>query len=427
MAKIGILIFSKKISRRESAKRQFFDALPYVGLRHIISEIDLSQHSIDFCDASNLNDYDYALYSLISPLDQKNIIYNLRWIKNRSKVKVIVGGAGLTNIRLISNLIDIAVFGRAEGQINDIISDKMLPNVWRKEDDPHISKKYEYRQALYLLPQESNVGCPNKCHFCQYSYTHKLFKKTDRYDSESNLLYSGSEDDFRHLKITDGRHHISAIDGVSEYSRKRVNKLILNKDITKKMREINDNEINTRQSLKLYTICGYPWEYPGREYLTELEDVFRKGDAAKKRNNVNVFLLFTPFSPEPLTPMQRMKPDLKTNWRDELTKKRPYILYDGNNTKVYIHQYILTNYALLERVLINRGWEKHRELFDKLLFTPKFQKLRVNEKMWNLNHQKMLNDSIFGVIKEDQELATDFLIPVFDFKQIEKDFLNHER
>lgn len=379
MKKVGILVFSDKIQERGTRKNTFFDAFEYLGLRHIISEIDRKKYTIDFCSEKTLNDFDFVLCSITSLYDIYNLCSCPGVLKRKSTL--IIGGQGVSNVRAYKEYFDIAVFGRAEGQINDILAGESLPNVLRMKDDPNIERQYEYRQAKYLVNGENNVGCPNKCRFCFYSWTHHQFRPSSSYESAIGI--AGQEDDIRNIKIGDGRHYVTAIDGVSEESRKRVAKPIKNQEIKDKIAEIYEKDMKKRVSLKIFVICGYPWESVDSHYLDELRQVFAESDKPTSRFPIFVHLLFTPFSPEPLTPMEIDQPNFDIDWRRFLLTGQ---LYDSASLKVFIMPYILSPYRLFERVYLNRATESESGLM-KVLTNSKFRKQKSWQKMrWLSEH-----------------------------------------
>ena len=68
---------------------------------------------------------------------------------------VVAGGAGCVNICSIYDFIDMAVFGRAEGQAHQIIDKQSAPNIWTKQDDPNIENIINLNTIWFLnLPSK---------------------------------------------------------------------------------------------------------------------------------------------------------------------------------------------------------------------------------------------------------------------------------
>jgi len=275
MARVGILVFSKMVKCRSSRKNLFFDSFKYLGINAVIKEIDRKKHSVKFISSAELAEVDFALVPLHSYRDAMNLIQNLKGIP-RNGTKIILGGQGLLNVRSYLKYFDLAVFGRAEGQINEILEGSRPSNVLDLSKDPKLEKSYTYRQTQHLVEGERNVGCRHKCCFCFYSWTHKLFIKVNKYNS---TVYDTSvEDNFKALDITKPGHFITAIDGFSEASRFKVNKRIKNSDISKKIAEIRAKNIKKKIFIKVFSICGYPWESPTTHYLDEFKEALAEGD-----------------------------------------------------------------------------------------------------------------------------------------------------
>jgi len=390
MAKIGILVMTHKVQERGTRKESFYDSFEWLGMQAIQKEIDRKKNQVKYISVSQIDDYDFVLVSVTSLYDVFNLINEM---PKKRKAEVIIGGQGVVNVKSYTPYFDKAVFGRAEGQINDILDGEKPSNILDINEDPDVEGRYEYRQPQYLIDGENNVGCPYKCRFCQYSWTHKCLRKTGNFQSAIGDFKHLQEDDLRHLKVEDGRYYVSAIDGVSEESRFKVNKKIYNEDIIKKIKEIYSKEFTKRVSLKLFVICGYPWERYNGDYLNELKEVFRKADEPKSKFKIQMHLLFTPFSPEPLTPMETERPILNVDWRKELTKN--YKLYFSDTLEVYIMRYINTPYRLFERIFMNRASIEDGWLLENVLKNKKFRKMKSWKKMlWlenNIDMEKFIN------------------------------------
>jgi len=278
MARIGILVFSKLVKCRATRKNVYFDSFKYLGINAVIKELDKKKHKVRFISSAELAQVDFALVPLHSYRDAMNLIKNLKGIP-RNGTKIILGGQGLLNVRSYLPYFDLAVFGRAEGQINKILEGDRPDNVLDTDLDPGLEKKYTYRQPQNLVDGETNVGCRNKCLFCFYSWTHKLLIPVDKYNS---TVYDNSvEDDIRALDIQKPGHFITAIDGFSEASRFKVNKMIKNSHIVDKLSEIRSKNFKKTIFIKIFSICGYPWESPSPQYLDELKEALAEADRSK--------------------------------------------------------------------------------------------------------------------------------------------------
>jgi len=369
---VGVLLLSE-ITQRQNGKRPF-DNMLYTGLKIVLDELE---EEYEVCGGKDINKYGYVLVSLTSVMDVENLMYTLSSYA-KGKAIIVVGGAGCINIRSYKDLIDIAVFGRAEGQINGIINGIEYDNVWRQSTDPDVEGEYIIRQATKLTEQESSIGCPRKCAFCQYTWTRKSMG--GRYHHGGDI--SSEEDDFEKIRFTKPGHYTTAFDGLSEATRKRVNKhWCKEEDIKKKFKEIyTNNRIDKAVCIKLFQIIGYPWETK----QTLFEDIRentktwgRVGRGNKQNKRIVVMYLFTPFSPEPLTPMQYEKANIVDNWREYLGGGSCYKIYDDNNINVFTLPQINSGFTLAKRVMVNRATNGNAEIIRKIILNKKLKALKA--------------------------------------------------
>jgi len=387
--KIAALILDTPNSNRRAARKsQHFEGFSYTGFRRIIRDVE-KKYPVFFCSLSDLNKYDYALLSLHSSKDVETFIYNFHTFKpNKNKCKIILGGSGVTNIKLFKDYIDIVCFGRGENQILDILNHKELSNVWYKDTDPNLSQIYHIRQAQEIIEDEApTVGCLQKCAFCLYSYTHKPFnynKLTSYQSAKDRLAPASVEDDFRHLKVKDGRNYTTALDGFSELTRKVINKPITDEDILTKIEDIYKQGIRKDMHVKIYMIAGFPWE----TWNTTIRDInhfvslLKSADRSRQQMKLRFFLQVTPFMPEPLTPMQYMKPSLDVNWRNLSLYYRKSKIYEGNNLEAIIYPYIPAQLNILKRMYVNRATEADLANYKKLIFSKKINSVKADTAMY---------------------------------------------
>lgn len=387
MARIGILVFSKLVKCRATRKNVYFDSFKYLGINAVAKEIDRKKHSVRFISSNQLSEVDFALVPLHSYRDSMNLIKNVKGIP-KNGTKIIVGGQGLLNVRSYLKYFDLAVFGRAEGQINEILEGARPSNVLDLKKDPTLEKSYIYRQPQNLVKGERNVGCRNKCSFCFYSWTHKLLIPVDKYNS--TIYDSSVEDDIKALDIREPGHYITAIDGFSEASRFKVNKMIKNSDIVNKLSEIRARNIKKKIFIKIFSICGYPWEKPSSHYLDEFKETLAEADRAKGSTEIILIIHSTPFSPEPLTPMEDCTVNFTDHWRYFFTKKERMI-YKSLKMQVYSSVYIDSRASLVERMVVHRAGEEGSEILEKYFMNKRFQHLKDYQRMLYLKDAGILD------------------------------------
>lgn len=400
-ARVGVLNLYK-FNDRYNTKDTPANKMLNIGLNAIIKELD---EPFEYCDIKNINDYAFILISLTSVMDIENLIYTFEKFgpKDR-KAKVIVGGFGVCNIRLIIPYIDIACFGRGEGQINDIIAGKRFNNVWRKEDDPLLQNKYEVRQTQYLVKGEYGVGCRNNCKYCQYTNVRLPINKDSKYNP--GKFISSIESDWKALDVYKAGRYTSAWDGWSEDTRRRVCKPITDQMIINKLIDIGNRNITGGINIKIFQIVGYPWETKESVMndINNWNSIFQYIDNNIK-NRLVLSFLNTPFGPEPLTPMQYEPANINISWQNVLTKNT---LFAGEHLMANIIPTISGAFTLLKRIFIHRSEVNDLELFKRIVFSSKLKQLNDECKIKYLLKYKIINKKMFGKV---QSAGFDFLVP----------------
>jgi len=387
MAKIGILVDPAKLKERANAKC-YFDNFAYMGLHAVIDEATKGGHEIEYIAPHKIDECDFVFVSLISAWD---ILSLIRRVPKKRKAKVVIGGQGLVNPCSYLEHFDIGVFGRAEGQINDILDGARPSNVLDTKMDPQADGHYEYRQAQWLVGEEKNVGCLRKCYFCGYSWTHKRFRPDKNYQSAGDSIYSGIEDTLLELELKSNTTHITGLDGYSEKSRMAAGKRISNKQVEDKLVSLIDQSAElgwNRLSLKLYMIHAYPWETLNDTYTAELRSVFAAVDKRLKRGKGLIFLKTTPFCPEPMTPMAWLKPDFRDEWRRMLHDN--YLVYEGEHVIVRIHEAIDSAAELALMVFFRRAGVEMSPVAE-MMARPEFFRLRARERLAALRLRGVLS------------------------------------
>ena len=338
-------------------------AVDSYGARVIRNEMRMPY---DIATIDKVGAYDYACFSLTSVVEIENALHDIaRHGLTKRGCQIVLGGMGCLNIWPLYDIADIAVFGRAEGQINDILAGAQLDNVWRKEDDPDMDGEYPIRQAERLLPGEDGIGCPNKCAYCQYTHVRKWIKResggyTARGLDQSQIY----EDDWNRIIFRPGRNQ-TAWDGWSEATRKRVHKPITDEIIIRKLRALREVNYPKTCNLKIYQIVGYPWETPDslRRDLSSTYDILREADGP---SGGRIFIMFciTPFSPEPYTPLANERVAFH-DWRGvinawESPTGRARQIYKGANIEAMILPQIPGILTLQRRIALNNATRANR-------------------------------------------------------------------
>jgi len=380
--RIAILILDN-LTVRATHKKQYFDSFQFLGLKVIKDVIEANDMEVEYCSMANIDDFDVVLVSLIGVLDAYNLVYTFAKHGKKAKdvkPKVIVGGAGITNVKTIAEYGDYFVFGRGEKSIvpilQDILREQELPsNVW-KTSRKLVKVDFAQTAALYKFYNESKIqevmlGCPFKCRFCFYTFTRKYLNNSGKY-VDSKFWKGAYEETFRDLDIKDAAIHVSAIDGYSERLRKAFIKPVDEKLIEEKFVEFSKRKIVPRISLKLYQICGFPSET--EDDRQEFFSLLRKIDEKCEPGRMILMVVNTPFNAMPLTPAQYEAVDVLTNWREYfkgLATGEGWI-FKGNFLELYTHFNIPSSLTLLKYMIICRGGFDDAKLVRKLVLDKKF-------------------------------------------------------
>jgi len=364
---------------RPNTKRKSFDSFGFLGLHIVMEDIKKDGHEIEYCTLATVKDYDFALFSITAPEDITTFLKAIKLGEyKKGNCFVVAGGAGCINICSIYDFIDMAVFGRAEGQSLKIIGKQKSENIWVKKEDPNLENSYIVRQVNSLHDDENGCcGCRNKCFFCQYTWTRKLVGKNY---SAGRDGYTINEEDFKSLCIDKPGRYTTGIDGLSFETRKRVNKgFVTDELIREKFEKAIANGHEKAIMLKLFGIVGYPWEtvQTAREDAKKFGELFDGINEKYSKGRLMAAMHLTPFSPEPLTPMEHVPVNVKTNWR-RCFGGRSYPLINNDRINIFIGPYTTTSPTLSRRVLINRCKLSERDKIFKIV-TSKLDGVSGNE------------------------------------------------
>jgi hypothetical protein len=185
-----------------------------------------------------------------------------------------------------------------------------------------------------------------------------------------------------------------------------VGKPISDELIIEKLSNIIASNYNKTTTIKIFNIIGYPWETPESiaDDLGRLQDIFHKIDRNTQGNNGRIFamMMFTPFSPEPLTPMALMPANVLVNWREVLDKFGRG-LYKSDRIEVMVLPQVNSPLTLLKRVLVNRG--ASYETLRTINSAAKPKELSWNDYMpWIIDKYNL--DQYIGWQERDINLAT---------------------
>jgi len=338
--KVGLLILPSTVDRRYNNRRSV-DNLPLYGFRYIISEIDNSRNQVEWVSPRKVDDYDAVLCSLHSYRD----VVALSEIGSGHKARIIAGGPGVLNLKLLADYIDVGVLGRGEGLINALLEDGEALGVWQKRFDPEVNDVYHVRQLSEFVDyddyHEESVGCRRHCAFCQYSWKH-TFKTRSKKESYSSDL-SDQEIELDKLKFGSKRYLYAGMDGLTEEIRRVVNKQITKEQVMFSLRQIYDAE-HSSYTLRLYNIVNFPFA-PDNDY-SEFQECLNEADGESNKKLL-IFMMNSPFMPEPLTPMEQERVIIKQH-------RREHFYFEGSSIQCIKTKESRSFLSAIEQTCVNR-------------------------------------------------------------------------
>ena len=332
------------------------------GLSILLDELNIN---VETCSPANMHEYDVVLYSVTSPVDQLSMVAEMPDIKHNSlfrNTKVIVGGQGALPLWALRDVVDRVHFGRVEGVAKQVcLTCDSTPFQYDAARDYEIEKKYLLRGDAQLQPDEGSIGCKQGCTFCQYTFTREVVgqKKNESYNAgkQGHIV---SEDTFATIDLSRPGRKTTALDGWSEETRKRVRKGVTDNFIAKRLRAVIETLQGTTV-IKVFQIVGYPWETAEsiERDINHMRDVLAQADCPQKTTGrLLIMFLNTPFSPEPITPMENDPASIHINWRKVMlgdVGNKGRNVYKGKNIEAFILPQISGPLTLLKRVAVNRG------------------------------------------------------------------------
>ena len=371
---------------KKRQKNNSFEGNYNIGANVIIDVLRRNGINCDICIPDTANKYKFVLVSLTSDYDcialYKAVALLPSWQLGR-KFTVVAGGAGMQNPITIRNYIDYAVFGRAENIIYPLIECIMGGNIFTHESVMnlpdihrvklgHASKLYPHSIDLGQKQwKESFIGCPNKCLFCNYTWSRKKLGKETYY--QGDLTKKRSIEclwkDIPKISKKEGRIR-TAIDGFSERLRMIYGKRISNQEVIDGINHIGSFQGIT--VLLVYNISNMP-----HETQEDKEELYKTILKANPENRVIVVFQSTPFRPSLLTPLQWAPVTLYPATSDLSAN----VIHDSDNLRV-MHSFSNESpWSQLQTVIVSRATPETDKLFHILCFHPKLKKGTAREKV----------------------------------------------
>lgn len=365
------------------------------GLAAVLAE--LSVQPAAEVGPGDVDRFDRVLVSLTSPRDAVALCRAFPEAPKRARL--IVGGQGVYGFLGWRHLVSRIVFGRAEGAADALVM-AGAPSLYAYDyaEDPGVTAgPYYIRRPRHLVPGEVSIGCPGACTFCQYRAVRPVHGRADggRYSLPS-LGSAPSEDRWADLPATSGRI-MTALDGWSEDTRRRVKKPVTDAEVVEKLARLGEASARLRSAaiLKVFQIVGYPWET-----LETLRADLERFRALLSRVPVTtggrVVIMFqnTPFLPEPLTDLERAPCNIDADWLGLLRGPDFKVVYDGPMINAFNRPQIYGPRMRLERVAINRG--VHADIIRRMVAARDLDTARgLVDGIW----KEGAGDYVSGVLK----------------------------
>jgi radical SAM superfamily enzyme YgiQ (UPF0313 family) len=379
---------------KQNYKSESFNTRLFAGLSVVIDILRRKGYQVDFAGKATVHNYDVVLVSITSDCDWWPFIAELiKWQKGN--YKVIVGGAGVLNVRPFLPFVDYFVLGRAEGVVDSLIN-AIANNIAFEHRSLIESAKFNINNNYYLnqvneiypyeiklengdLYHEDIIGCNHRCLFCGYTWHRKninqgAFKYSGLWnggvDRERAIIdiANGERVDFNKLRTT-------AIDGLSQRLR-----FMVNKKITRDMLQdflFKLAKCDKPHQVKFYNIVGYPTE-TAEDWREFLEDIIKVDKRLSKTDKQTSILLHsTPFRAMPATPLACKEMSYK-NYRGEIArvlggrKYKGNIFYQGNSIWAVESMATESLSTVIQSAIIWRGTEKDAKNIIRISCSNKF-------------------------------------------------------
>jgi radical SAM superfamily enzyme YgiQ (UPF0313 family) len=410
VGKIGVLVFTEKAKERTFKKaNDAYDGKKNYGIKKVLSQLN---EKYEYCSPSTINNYDHVLCSLTSWFDILNLIRN---VPIQRKAKIHIGGPGVNNIRGYLDYFDTAWFGRCDkGEVNKIIDGLCHESLYRKSLDPEFVGEYkvcvgEPDTIGHDGENETSVGCSQKCTFCHYSFWNKYVEKDEKSYKSGQKNY---EDFFQSVDWSRGKI-ITALDGMTENTRKIVRKPISYDKIKEKLLE--SNQITGREknlAVKIYSIIGYPWESKDEISKCDITKALKE-ISPQLKNKILMYFHFSHFVPMQKTPMWWVNFNWSNYW--EKAKESP-LLFGDEKIKLYTGTSTTSPASAACETIIQRAQNQDGDVL-RMLASKKWNLLASTEKVLIL--QKNFNRFF---VEQEKEAIPNIITPYkysgWDYKKL---------
>tara|TARA_Y100000310_G_scaffold219666_1_gene221061 strand:- start:1545 stop:2930 length:1386 start_codon:yes stop_codon:yes gene_type:complete len=417
-------------------KRDSFHTRLHRGIHIVKDALERAGREVEYCSMATAHRYAIVLVSMTDGIDWFPFIEERRqWVE--SSTVVVVGGAGLLNVRPFLQWFDIGVFGRAEGIIAPLVDaiykgeEFDHPSVCYSEtfdpsDDFEVSQSsVPYPHSVQLMPSPANrrdtgkegwveapLGCKRKCWFCAYTWHRKPLAGVDDpsyatgEDTEATMLdldpaTAASWPHIRHV----------GLDGLSQRLRFAMNKRITRAMFWAWFGGLAASGKKPHQ-VKLYNVVGIPSEDTD-EWFEHLDDLARIDSALPDADPAwSIVLQSTPFMPMPATPAA-VWPMSKRNYRGLVSRtlQKPGMpgntYFQGRALWAVESSGTESLATAMVRALTLRGVEEDADLVERIAVSRRFWTGRMQARAANMERHGDM-DRLFRAYTWD-DLPTRYL------------------
>jgi hypothetical protein len=399
------------------------DVRAWPGFEVVLDAIRRSGYDVEYAGAATAHNYDVVLVSITSDCDWWPFVADRMTWKKKDGAIVVVGGAGVLNVRPFLSFADCFVLGRGENIAPLIVKehdgggrfvDKSV--VWsdgfsesRHYEIAQVDAPYEHEIVLTngKIFKEGDIGCQRKCFFCGYTWQRSYVGAGVGYSSGSGAGFGNGNQERTIIDLldkdpstwnTDGVVRMVGVDGMSWRLRRKVNKRIT-REMLRRFLSLLD-ESGKPSHIKLYMVVGYPDETidDWSELLEDISIVDQEKSASIKQWCLLVHP--TPFRAMPATPCATW-PMSYQNYRGAIAKtlKRPSmngnIFFQGNRFWAVESMGTESLPTVILSALCLRGTEDDTDLVSRIATSKKLWKASAAAKLASL--EKHVNiDRLFG-------------------------------
>jgi len=372
---------------KQNYKNESFNTRIFAGLRVVIDILQRAGYHVEYAGSATAHKYDIILVSITSDCDWWEFIAErVRW--KQGNYKVVVGGAGVLNVRPFLPFVDYFVLGRAEGVVDRLVKGDVEHRSIVESRSFSADKDYYINQVTepYLFEvdlengqtyKEGMIGCNHRCLFCGYTWHRRHLGGAFRYGD----LWNKNEDvEIALLNYAKGQRvnlnklRTTAIDGLSQRIRFMVNKKITRGVLQEFIRDLAT--CDKPHQVKFYNIIGYPTETEDDwwEFVEDIKAVDAK--LPKTTKQTSILLHSTPFRPMPATPAACW-PASYVNYRGQIAKVlgkglKGNIFYQGNSIWAVESMGTESLPTVILSMICHRGTEHDAENIQKIACSKKF-------------------------------------------------------